>query len=103
MRAVPEEISRESKPGTFERVRDFVAASIDSAPASDEPFHHLVLGPVFPPDVYDAMQSAMPVASSSAEPASVPAPSVCTTPRAQTATVARCSLRHSFAPIRLRA
>src|SRR5688572_20635588 len=63
MRAVPAEISLESNPGVFERVRDFVVASIDSAPASDAPFHHLLLGPVFPADVYDAMQSAMPVAS----------------------------------------
>jgi hypothetical protein len=63
MRVVPAQTSRERTPGPFERVRDFVVASIDSAHESDEPFRHLVLGPVFPSDVYDAMQSAMPVAS----------------------------------------
>lgn len=63
MGAVSAEINPHSRPGSFERVRDFVVASIDSAHASDEPFHYLVLGPVFPPDVYDAMQTAMPVSS----------------------------------------
>ena len=57
------EMNLESRLGPFERLRDLVAASIDTAPASDEPFHHLVLGPVFPRDVYDAMRMAMPVAS----------------------------------------
>lgn len=60
---MPAAISLEGKSASVERVRDFVVASIDSAQASDEPFHHLVLGPVFPADVYDAMRMAMPVAS----------------------------------------
>src|SRR6185436_12886096 len=34
------------------------------------------------------------------DPASVPAPSACTIPSAHTRTVARCSLRHSFGPMR---
>lgn len=41
----------------------FVAASVDAAQAGDAPFHHLVLGDVFPDDVYAAMLAAMPVAS----------------------------------------
>lgn len=41
----------------------FVAASVDAAPASDAPFPHLLLDHVFPDDLYDAMMSAMPVVS----------------------------------------
>src|SRR3954463_4158460 len=41
----------------------FVAASVDAAPASEAPFPHLVLDHVFPDDFYDAMLSAMPVVS----------------------------------------
>jgi len=63
MRAMPAQLSVEGNSASVERVRDFVVASIDSAQASDEPFQHLVLGPVFPADVYDAMRRAMPVAS----------------------------------------
>ena len=41
----------------------FVAQSIDSARASDHPFHHLEFDRVFPEDVYAAMLAAMPVTS----------------------------------------
>jgi hypothetical protein len=41
----------------------FIAASIDAARVSAEPFHHLVLDRVFPDDVYAAMLKAMPDAS----------------------------------------
>jgi hypothetical protein len=41
----------------------FIAASIDAARASAEPFHHLVFGRVFPDDVYAAMLRALPQAS----------------------------------------
>jgi hypothetical protein len=41
----------------------FVAAAIDTADASEAPFAHLVLSRVFPDDVYNAMMTAMPVAS----------------------------------------
>jgi hypothetical protein len=41
----------------------FVAASVDAAPASEAPFPHLVLDHVFPDDLYDAMMNAMPVVS----------------------------------------
>ena len=46
-----------------ERLRDFIATSVDSAPASDTPFYHLVLERVFPDDVYDAMLANMPDAT----------------------------------------
>jgi hypothetical protein len=46
-----------------ERLSGFVAASVDAAHATEVPFHHLVLGPVFPRDVYDAMRLGMPAAS----------------------------------------
>ena len=47
----------------IERLTQFVAASFDSARASDAPFHHLQFDRVFPDDVYAAMLTAMPVAS----------------------------------------
>jgi hypothetical protein len=43
-----------------ERLRDFIVASVDSAPAYDAPFTHLVLDRVFPEDVYAAMVANMP-------------------------------------------
>jgi hypothetical protein len=47
----------------IERLSRFVVGSIDAAEAGETPFHHLVLGPVFPDDVYAAMLAAMPVAA----------------------------------------
>jgi hypothetical protein len=46
-----------------ERLRDFVAASIDVAPSFETPFYHLVLENVFPEDVYAAMLGNMPDAT----------------------------------------
>jgi len=46
-----------------ERLSEFVAASVDAAQASEVPFSHLILGPVFPRDVYEAMRIGMPAAS----------------------------------------
>lgn len=46
-----------------ERLRDFVAASVDAAVSSDTPFAHLVLDRVFPDDVYAAMLANMPEAA----------------------------------------
>ena len=46
-----------------ERLCDFVAASVDAARASDVPFHHLLLDPIFPGEVYNAMRAGMPAAS----------------------------------------
>jgi hypothetical protein len=45
-----------------ERLRDFIAASVDAAAYSDAPFTHLVLDRVFPDDVYAAMLGKMPQA-----------------------------------------
>jgi hypothetical protein len=47
----------------IERLSQFVAASIDAAPAADAPFHHLQFERVFPDDVYNAMLTAMPDAA----------------------------------------
>jgi hypothetical protein len=46
-----------------QRLRDFVAASVDASEASDTPFGHLVLDRVFPDDVYAAMLTNMPEAA----------------------------------------
>jgi hypothetical protein len=46
-----------------ERLRDFIAASIDAAPSFETPFYHLVLDNVFPDDVYAAMLDNMPDAT----------------------------------------
>jgi hypothetical protein len=46
-----------------ERLRDFVAASIDAASSFETPFYHLVLENVFPEDVYAAMLGNMPDAT----------------------------------------
>jgi hypothetical protein len=46
-----------------ERLRDFVAASVATAPACDAPFLHLVLDRAFPDDVYAAMLANMPEAA----------------------------------------
>ena len=47
----------------IQRLTQFVAASFDSARASDAPFFHLQFDRVFPDDVYAAMLTGMPVAS----------------------------------------
>jgi enolase len=48
--------ARNGKPGNrklaVERLRDFIATSVDAASSSDAPFIHLVLDRVFPDDVY---------------------------------------------------
>jgi hypothetical protein len=46
-----------------ERLRDFVVAAVEAAPAFDAPFGHLVLDHVFPEDVYAAMLANMPSAA----------------------------------------
>jgi hypothetical protein len=46
-----------------ERLRDFVAASIDASSSFETPFYHLVLENVFPEDVYAAMLGNMPDAT----------------------------------------
>ena len=46
-----------------ERLRDFIAASVDAAPSFDAPFTHLVLDRVFPEDVYALMLTNMPESS----------------------------------------
>ncbi len=45
------------------RIIDHVAAAIDAAPAGKDPFFHLRLANIFPPDVYAKMMREMPVAS----------------------------------------
>ncbi len=59
----------ELRPGNrllaIERLSDFIAASVDAAPAFDAPFTHLVLARVFPDDVYATMLANMPQASDS--------------------------------------
>ena len=45
------------------RIIDHVAAAIDAAPVGQDPFYHLKLGNIFPPDVYAKMMQEMPVAS----------------------------------------
>ena len=46
-----------------ERLRDFIAASVETAAASDAPFPHLVLDRVFPDDIYAAILGNMPESS----------------------------------------
>jgi hypothetical protein len=48
---------------SIERLSNFIAGSVDAARASDGPFHHLVFEQIFPDDIYNAMLTAMPVAS----------------------------------------
>jgi hypothetical protein len=45
------------------RLRDFIASSVDSARRVEQPFYHLQLERVFPADVYASMLAAMPVAA----------------------------------------
>jgi hypothetical protein len=56
----------ELKPGSgrlaVERLSNFIVNSIDTAPAYDQPFMHLVLDHVFPDDIYAAMLAQMPEA-----------------------------------------
>ncbi len=44
----------------IERLRDFIATSVDAALPGETPFTHLVLERVFPDDVYAAMLANMP-------------------------------------------
>jgi hypothetical protein len=57
----------ELKPGSrrleVERLRDFIATSVDAAASFDAPFTHLVLDRVFPDDVYSLMLANMPEAT----------------------------------------
>lgn len=53
-------IRAESYPGEVERVVQHVVGAISRAEAASEPFAHLRLADVFPPDVYAAMVSSMP-------------------------------------------
>jgi len=46
----------------YNRVVDHVAAAIDAAPEGKDPFFHLKLVNIFPPDVYAKMMEEMPVA-----------------------------------------
>src|SRR5271155_6268259 len=61
------EQSLELKPGNrklaIERLRGFVAASVEASPAFEASFYHLVLDRVFPDDVYAAMLANMPEAA----------------------------------------
>jgi hypothetical protein len=45
------------------RLRDYLVASIEAAPAFDTPFYHLVLDCIFPEDAYAAMLANMPTAA----------------------------------------
>jgi hypothetical protein len=45
-----------------ERLKNFVAQSIDAARVDQTPFYHLQFDRVFPDDVYTSMLTAMPVA-----------------------------------------
>src|ERR1700722_3379088 len=45
------------------RIIDHVAAAIDAAPTGQDPFFHLRLANIFPPDVYAKMMQEMPVAN----------------------------------------
>ncbi len=47
----------------IERLRDFVVASVEAAPAFETPFYHLVLDRIFPDDIYAAMLANMPAAA----------------------------------------
>ena len=56
------ELSAGGRKRAVERLSEFVAASVDAAPASDAPFYHLVLDRVFPDDIYAAIVANMPAA-----------------------------------------
>jgi hypothetical protein len=57
----------ELKPGNrrleVERLRDFIATSVEAASSFDTPFTHLVFDRVFPDDIYNLMLANMPEAS----------------------------------------
>ena len=57
------ELKAGSRSLAIQRLRDFVAASVEAAPAFEAPFYHLVLDRVFPEDVYAAMLANMPAAA----------------------------------------
>lgn len=46
-----------------QRVIDHIAAAIDAAPSSDDPFLHLTFSGIFPADIYAEMLDAMPSSS----------------------------------------
>jgi len=48
--------------GELNRVIDHVAAAIDAAPEGKDPFFHLRLSNIFPPELYEQMMKSMPVA-----------------------------------------
>ena len=54
------ELKPHGRQQAIQRLSDYVAASVDSAPNFDAPFYHLVLDRVFPDDVYAAMLTNMP-------------------------------------------
>jgi hypothetical protein len=47
----------------IERLRDFIAGSVDLARVVEAPFYHLQFERVFPDDLYTSMLTAMPLAS----------------------------------------
>jgi hypothetical protein len=57
------ELNSRDRRRAIARLCDFVAASVDAAPAFEAPFYHLVLDRVFPDDVYAAMLAYMPEAA----------------------------------------
>lgn len=59
----PLELKAGNRKLAIERLRDFVAASVEASPAFETPFYHLVLDRVFPDDVYAAILASMPETS----------------------------------------
>ena len=57
------ELKAGSRKRAVERLRDFVVAAVDTAPAYETPFYHLVLDRVFPEDTYAAILTHMPASS----------------------------------------
>jgi len=57
------ELNTGSRGLAVERLRNFVVAAVEAAPAYDTPFYHLVLDRIFPDDFYAAMLTNMPAAS----------------------------------------
>lgn len=57
------ELSSRERSRAVEDLITYIAASVESARAVDQPFHHLEFDHVFPDHVYAAMLAAMPVTS----------------------------------------
>jgi hypothetical protein len=57
------ELKAGSRKRAVERLRDFIVAAIDAAPAYETPFYHLVLDRIFPDDTYAAILAQMPAPS----------------------------------------